>query len=88
MTQVDEVRSGGSYLSQNDPRVHFGLGTTDKAEEIEIRWPSGSTQTLRNLTADRFYTVREGEGVVSPVKTRPDQTQGGAVSGQKLPAQP
>jgi hypothetical protein len=64
LIQEDEVRSGGSYLSQNDLRIHFGLGTHDHLDRAEILWPSGKTETLTNLAADRFYAVKEGEGVV------------------------
>ena len=70
LIQVDEVRSGGSYLSQNDLRVHFGLGTHDHLDRAEIRWPSGKTETLTNLAANRFYAVKEGEGVVPREKLR------------------
>ncbi len=62
-TQVGEVRSGGSYLSHNDMRVHFGLGEADRVTRVEIRWPSGRTETLTALAADRFYVVREGRGI-------------------------
>jgi enediyne biosynthesis protein E4 len=65
MTQVDEVRSGGSYLSQNDLRVHFGLGLAPTVEAVEVRWPSGKIETVTNLKADAYYSVREGDGVVS-----------------------
>jgi len=65
VTQVDEVRSGGSYLSQNDLRVHFGLGAATSVDAVEIRWPSGKIETLRNLKPDAYYRVREGEGVIS-----------------------
>jgi hypothetical protein len=58
-TQLDEVRSGGSYLSQNDLRLHFGLGSATRVERIEIEWPSGLRQTLRDLPADRVVTVEE-----------------------------
>jgi hypothetical protein len=60
--QTDEVRSGGSYLSQSDLRVHFGLGTGAKAD-IEVRWPSGQVDTLPALAANRVYTVLEGKGL-------------------------
>jgi hypothetical protein len=70
LIQVDEVRSGGSYLSQNDLRIHFGLGTHDHLDRAEILWPSGKTETLTNLAADRFYAVKEGEGVVPREKLR------------------
>ena len=58
--QIDEVRSGGSYLSQNDLRVHFGLGAVKVIDRLEVRWPSGITDIVRNLPADRFIEIREG----------------------------
>ena len=58
-TQTDEVRSGGSYLSQNDFRLHFGLGAATKIEEVQILWPSGIRQIVRNLEAGRVITLRE-----------------------------
>jgi enediyne biosynthesis protein E4 len=61
MTQVEEVRSGSSYLSQNDSRLHFGLGKTGKVDKIEIRWPSGGTSILREINADHFYVVTESD---------------------------
>jgi enediyne biosynthesis protein E4 len=71
LVQVDEVRSGGSYLSQNDLRIHFGLGSHDRVDRVDILWPSGKTETLNNLAADRFYAVKEGEGVVPRERVRP-----------------
>ena len=65
LVQLGEVISGGSYLSQNDLRIHFGLGKHESVERTEILWPDGKTETLTNLSADRFYSVREGVGVVS-----------------------
>jgi hypothetical protein len=64
-TQMEEVQSGGSYLSQNDLRLHFGLGHQNSADTVEILWPDGSRQQLSALAADKFYTVREAEGVVA-----------------------
>ena len=64
MVQVGEVLSGGSYLSQHDLRIHFGLGNHDRIDRAEILWPNGKKETLTNLAVDRFYVVREGEGVV------------------------
>ena len=71
MTQTDEIQSGGSYLSQNDLRVHFGLGKATKIESLEIRWPSGLVETLKDLVADKFYSVLEGQGIVPAEKIRP-----------------
>lgn len=72
MTQTDEIHSGGSYLSQNDLRVHFGLGAATKIDSAEVRWPSGHVDTLTNLAADKFYSVLEGQGVVPAAKVAPD----------------
>jgi hypothetical protein len=58
-SQIDEVRSGGSYLSQNDLRLHFGLGASREAARIEVNWPSGARQTLDPVKADRVLTIRE-----------------------------
>ncbi len=58
-TQIAEVRSGGSYLSQSDLRLHFGLGTAEKAEQIQITWPSGTRQVLRDQKLDGVLSVKE-----------------------------
>jgi hypothetical protein len=60
MVQIDEVRSGGSYYSQNDLRVHFGLDQAKKVDSVEIRWPSGTVDTLKDLDVNRLYVVQEG----------------------------
>jgi hypothetical protein len=59
MTQIDEVRSGGSYLSQNDFRLHFGLGKAARIDQVRIEWPSGVKQELRNVDPDRVVTITE-----------------------------
>jgi enediyne biosynthesis protein E4 len=64
MTQTDEVHSGGSYLSQNDLRLHFGLGSATKIDSVEIRWPSGAVDRIGPLAADQYYSVLEGQGIV------------------------
>jgi hypothetical protein len=71
MTQTEEVHSGGSYLSQNDLRVHFGLNAATKIDSVEIHWPSGSVDNLKDVPADKFYSVLEGKGIVSPEQIRP-----------------
>jgi hypothetical protein len=63
LVQLDEVRGGASYLSQNDLRLHFGLGANDRMSEVSIRWPNGETETLRNIAADFIYTIVEGTGI-------------------------
>jgi enediyne biosynthesis protein E4 len=65
LVQLGEVLSGGSYLSQNDLRIHFGLGNHSRVDKAEILWPDGKMEVLSNLGADRFYSVREGAGIVS-----------------------
>ena len=64
LVQLGEVISGGSYLSQNDLRIHFGLGAHKILDTAKILWPDGKVETLTHLAADRFYTVREGAGVI------------------------
>jgi hypothetical protein len=59
---VDEVRSGSSYDSNSDMRVHFGLGTTTKIEWVEVRWLSGLTERFANLPLDQIHTLKEGSG--------------------------
>jgi hypothetical protein len=58
-TQVDEVLSGGSYLSQNDLRLHFGLGAARSINRLEIDWPSGVHQVETGLEINRIITIRE-----------------------------
>ena len=71
VTQTDEIHSGGSYLSQNDLRIHFGLGASDKIQSVTIHWPSGKVETLNNLAVDKYYSVLEGQGIVPSEKIRP-----------------
>lgn len=61
--QMAEVRAGGSYLSQNDTRLHFGLGSDTTMTKVEIRWPNGKTEELKDVAADAIYTVVEGSGI-------------------------
>jgi enediyne biosynthesis protein E4 len=75
MTQTDEVHSGGSYLSQNDLRIHFGLENATKIDKVEIHWPSGRSETLTNLAVDQHYTIVEAQGIVSPERARPAPTK-------------
>jgi enediyne biosynthesis protein E4 len=64
LVQLDQVQSGGSYLSQSDLRIHFGLGTHEKVDKLEVFWPSGKVETLTNVGADHFYLLKEGEGIL------------------------
>ncbi len=64
VSQMGEVGAGGSYISQNDVRVHFGLGKDDRMPEVEIRWPDGNSERLKDVAADCLYTIVEGKGLV------------------------
>jgi len=73
-TLVDEVRSGSSYISNSDMRVHFGLGATAKIESVQVRWPSGLVERFENLPVDTIHTVKEGSGTLvtpPPAPARP-----------------
>jgi hypothetical protein len=63
-TQVRDVKAGSSYLAQNDLRAHFGLGGASRADRVEILWPSGRTEVLRDVAAGRIITVGEGRGIL------------------------
>lgn len=71
VTQTDEVRSGGSYLSQSDTRLHFGLGSASQIESVVVRWPSGQESRFDSLKPDRFYGLKEDRGLVDPKELRP-----------------
>src|SRR6202140_1853185 len=71
-TLVDEVRSGSSYISQNDLRVHFGLGSATKLDAVQVRWPSGLIESFDNLSVDTINTLKEGSGTsVAPPPKKP-----------------
>lgn len=63
LTQFDTVRSGGSYLSSSDVRLHFGLGSRAAIDRIEVRWPSGQTDTVANPPLDHVLVIKEGQGL-------------------------
>jgi hypothetical protein len=71
VSQVEEIRSGGSYLSQNDLRLHFGLGKSENVDLVEIRWPSGKTEVIRDLAGNKVYAIKESSGVVAIESIRP-----------------
>src|SRR5437588_5986459 len=62
--RVDEVRSGSSYLSNSDARVHFGLGQTNKIDFVQVRWPSGLVERFQQPPVDSIYEVKEGTGAL------------------------
>src|SRR5205823_2818300 len=59
--QIDEVRSGGSYLSHNDLRLHFGLGSSTQVDEITVKWPSGAVDRWEKIPADQQIVLTEGD---------------------------
>jgi hypothetical protein len=71
-TLVDEVRSGSSYISQNDMRVHFGFGVRTKIDSVQVHWPSGLVEHFDNLSADTIHTLKEGSGKM--VSTAPKKS--------------
>ncbi len=62
LVQLAERRSGGSYISQNDKRLHFGLEKRTKVDSIEVRWPNGTVEKFSSIPANTFISIREGEG--------------------------
>jgi hypothetical protein len=61
MTQFDSVRNGGSYLSRNDPRLHFGLGACSKLDRVTVKWPRGGTQVVTDVAVNGYHTIEETE---------------------------
>ena len=80
LVQFNEVRGGASYLSQNDLRLHFGLGKEAKIDSVEVQWPSGVTEKFQNVAADKIYTIMEGQGITL------DKAAAGAVSAAAIVA--
>ena len=62
--QVEQAKGGMSYMSASDPRIHFGLGKREKVESLEITWPSGQVDRLKNLSVDQIVAIKEGVGVI------------------------
>jgi len=62
--QIDEVRSGGGYFSQSDLRVHFGVGKAEKVDLLEIRWPSGQVDIIKDIKPNQLVYVKEGAGII------------------------
>ena len=61
---VEQAKGGMSYMSASDPRILFGLGKRAKINSLEIAWPSGQVDRLRNVPVDRIIAVKEGTGIV------------------------
>jgi len=71
LRQIDELRSGGSYFSQNDLRMHFGLDQAAKVDLVEIRWLSGQVDRLQDLDVNRLYTIQEGGKILKSEALQP-----------------
>jgi hypothetical protein len=71
--RVDEVRSGSSYSSNSDMRVHFGLGQTNKVDYVEVRWLSGLVEKFENLAVDSIHDLKEGTGASVPEDKRSEK---------------
>ena len=63
---VDEVRSGSSYSSNNDMRLHFGLGSVASVASVEVRWPNGKEEVFPGVTANQIISLKEGSGHAKP----------------------
>ena len=93
--QAQEVRSGSSYLSSNDPRLHFGLGDASRVDEVRVSWPGGLVETWRDLEVNQILVVREGSGAprrlrINPRPRRrpPGPRSGSRSAGRSVPAVP
>jgi len=78
LVQVKEVYSGGSYISQNDTRLYFGLGKKTRVDSIEVRWPGGGkVETIRDVPVNQPVIIEEGKGIVKkpPAPSRPQPTK-------------
>src|ERR1022692_2960217 len=76
LAQMDELRSGGSYFSQNDMRMHFGLDQATKVDMVEIRWLSGQVDQLKDLDVNRLYVIQEGGKILKSEVLKPAAKQG------------
>jgi hypothetical protein len=68
LTQIEEVRSCNGYYSASDLRIHFGLGEAKKVDLVEIKWPSGATDSLKDLDVNRLYVVEEGGKILKKME--------------------
>jgi hypothetical protein len=83
LIQFNEVRGGASYLSQNDMRLHFGLGPQTTMKTVEISWPSGKKEVYQDLSTDHVYTIVEGEGIKQKVPLEAQSKNEAATVGNK-----
>ena len=66
--QIQEVRSGGSFCSQSDLRLHFGLGRAREATRVQVKWLGGGQEIVEHVPVDRLVVIHEGKGIVSQEK--------------------
>jgi hypothetical protein len=69
-SMIQEVQAGSSYLSQNDFRLHFGLGSNEKIQRVEVRWSDGKTEQLGAVQSNQIVTIIEGKGILSATDFR------------------
>jgi len=69
--RIQEVQAGASYMSQNDLRLHFGLGTNEKIESVEVRWTNGETETVTGVMPGRIINITQAKGVTASAAYRP-----------------
>jgi hypothetical protein len=67
-SQINEVMSGSSFMSQNDLRLHFGLGRSTQVDLVEVRWPLGLVESFKNVEVNQLLVVQEGHGIVQKAK--------------------
>ena len=79
MRQRGDVLSGGSFASNNDSRVHFGLGTTAKVDKLEIQWPDQTREQITLPAVDRYFTIQEGKGIVDGIASGSAKSRGHAI---------
>jgi len=77
--QMEELRSGGSYFSQNDMRLHFGLDQAKVVDSVEVRWLSGQVDIFKSLDPNRLYTLQEGGKILKSEQLKPAKAKGSAL---------
>lgn len=86
VTQRQDVVSGGSYVSQNDLRLHFGLGSATQVEKLQVEWPNGQSETVAIPAVDRVFYIGQGRGVVDLIALPRLKAPSGAGVRKKIPA--
>jgi enediyne biosynthesis protein E4 len=79
----EDVMSGGSYISSNDQRPHFGIGSATKVDGVEIHWPGGTVEKLKLPSVDRIFTIEQGKGITGELCTKCSQPTAPAAAGKK-----